>query len=363
MFGFYMCQEACKLGSAYIKLQGEYEVLKKQHAEDNGMLYPLVPSRHESHSFGDNCVGHRAAAAKEAFDAKVKESDEFVSKMKKEIENVTKRAKEKRVLESQVAGCKKTIEEQEGTISRLQSDLQKLSELRSKEKEDHDAELAAAREAVKNVEEYCAGRFAVFSESLSSELFFSLGMFVLITCRPISYCVDVLAEYSANVEAEQADMAKFAELMKKEYTPKSMEFALAQDLLTMRCTKAQKYAEETMGATLGLKKYLSPPEEVRVRLDTVVATLQEAPTQIARWKRSSARSGANYALALTKAHFADKVHNLERVGEGDPEQGPSCMTLLGRYAETASRIAKIPDLDFFVESTGVVSDSDEASDA
>jgi len=39
------------------------------------------------------------------------------------------------------------------------------------------------------------------------------------------------------------------------------------------------------------------------------------------------------------------------------------MTLLARYAETASRVAKIPDLDFFVESTGVASDSDEASDA
>ena len=158
-------------------------------------------------------------------------------------------------------------------------------------------------------------------------------------------------------------MAKFAELMKKEYTPKSMEFALAQGLLTMRCTKAKKYAEETMDATLGLKKYLSPAGEARVHLDTLVSTLQEAPPQIARWKRSSARSGANYALALTKAHFADKIHNLERVGDGDPEQGPSCVTFVGRYAETASRIAKIPDLDFFVESIGVASDSDEASNA
>ena len=46
-------------------------------------------------------------------------------------------------------------------------------------------------------------------------------------------------------------MAKFAELMKKDYTPRTMEFALAQGLLMMRCTKAKKYAEETMGATLG----------------------------------------------------------------------------------------------------------------
>src|SRR3954462_3841380 len=150
--------------------------------------------------------------------------------------------------------------------------------------------------------------------------------------------------------------------MKKDYTPQTVEFALAQGLLTMRCTKAKKYAEETMGATLGLKNYLSPGEEGRVHLDSVVPSLQAAPQQIARWKRSSARSGANYALALTKAHFPEKVHNHERVGGGDPEQGPSCTTLLSRYAETASRIALMPDLDFFMESTGVTSESDEAGE-
>src|SRR4051812_37654764 len=118
-----------------------------------------------------------------------------------------------------------------------------------------------------------------------------------------------------------------------------------------------------MGATLGLNNCVSPNEENRVHLDTVVPTLQAAPQQIARWKSSSAQSGANYALALTKAHFPEWIHNLERVGEGDPEQGPSCTTVLPRYAETASRIARIPGLDFFVESTGVASESDEASDA
>ena len=56
-------------------------------------------------------LGKLAEAAKKAFDAKVKENDEFVSKMKKEIENVSKRAREKKALESQVAGYKKTLEE------------------------------------------------------------------------------------------------------------------------------------------------------------------------------------------------------------------------------------------------------------
>src|SRR3954466_12020260 len=142
---------------------------------------------------------------------------------------------------------------------------------------------------------------------------------VLLTCFWLASCFDayivvVFSVYSTNPEAEQAHMAKFSELMKKEYTPKTMEFALSQGLLTMRSTKAKKYAEETMGATLGLKNYLSAGEEGRVHLNTVVPTLQAAPQQISRWKSSSARSGANYALALTKAHFSENIHNLERVG-------------------------------------------------
>ena len=60
-----------------------------------------------------------AEAAKKAFDAKVKENDEFVHKMKKEIEQVEKRAKEKKALGQQVAAQKKTIEEHEATISNL----------------------------------------------------------------------------------------------------------------------------------------------------------------------------------------------------------------------------------------------------
>src|ERR1041384_6336056 len=125
-----------------------------------------------------------AEAAKKAFDAKVKESDDFVKKMKKEIEQAEKCAKEKKVLEKQVASHKKTIEENEAAISKLQSDLQKLSEMRSKEKEEHEVELATTRESVKNVEEYCVGRFASFSKMLSSKMSSLYCAFdLLLSCR------------------------------------------------------------------------------------------------------------------------------------------------------------------------------------
>src|SRR4051812_8716679 len=79
-------------------------------------------------------------------------------------------------------------------------------------------------------------------------------------------------------EAEHARMAEFAEIMKRDsYTPVTTEFALARGLLTMRCAKAKKFAEEVMGATLALKSKLSSSEENRVKLDTIVPILQEAP--------------------------------------------------------------------------------------
>src|SRR3954469_14084291 len=73
-------------------------------------------------------------AAKKAFDAKVKENDDFVNKMK-EIDQAEKRAKENKSLEKQVHFYKKTIEENEASITKLQSDLAKVSELRSKDQE------------------------------------------------------------------------------------------------------------------------------------------------------------------------------------------------------------------------------------
>src|SRR3954464_5455978 len=103
--------------------------------------------------------------------------------MKKEIEQAEKRVKDKKFLEKQVASHKKTIEEHEAAISKLQSDLKKLSELRSKEKEDHEVELAATRESVKNAEEYCAGRFASFSELLSSKACFWCASTLFLVCQ------------------------------------------------------------------------------------------------------------------------------------------------------------------------------------
>ena len=77
----------------------------------------------------------------------------------------------------------------------------------------------------------------------------------------LTYCFATCAAYSTDPDADQARMTEFAELMKKDnYSPVTTEFALARGLLTMRCAKAKKFAEETMGATLALKNSLSPGE-------------------------------------------------------------------------------------------------------
>ena len=73
-------------------------------------------------------------------------------------------------------------------------------------------------------------------------------------------------------------MVEFAEIMKRgNYAPVTTKFSLARGLLTMRCDKAKKFVEETMGATLALKNSLSPGEENHVKLDIVIPILQAAP--------------------------------------------------------------------------------------
>src|SRR3954468_14587731 len=107
-----------------------------------------------------------------------------------------------------------------------------------------------------------------------------LPMEFMLTC--------LLAAYGTNLEAEKDRMAEFAKIMKRDnYTPVTTEFALARGLLTMRCAKAAKFTEETMGATLALKNSMSPRESSRVKLNLVVPFLQSAPQQFTRWKQSS----------------------------------------------------------------------------
>src|SRR4051812_24647821 len=87
-----------------------------------------------------------------------------------------------------------------------------------------------------------------------------------------------LVVYATGPEAELAWLAEFAESMKRDnYTPVTTEFSLARGLLTMRCAKAAKIVEETMGATLALKNSMSPGEDNRVKLDSVIPFLQATP--------------------------------------------------------------------------------------
>src|SRR4051812_8239916 len=105
--------------------------------------------------------------------------------MKKEIEQVERRAKEKKTLDTSLYHYKQAVKENEACISKLESDLEKLSKLHAEDEKKHQAELETTRKAVRTAEEYCAGWFAVFSEALSGEfcrpscdrdLFLSLGM-------------------------------------------------------------------------------------------------------------------------------------------------------------------------------------------
>ena len=161
-------EEHGSLKSSYQLLQEEHEKLQKQHAEDNGKYF-LLTSRLWFDALSVIDFFRLAEAAQKAFDAKVKEHDDFVQKIKKELEQTERRAKEKKSLEKQVHDLQETKKKDDAMIVKLQSDLQKLSELRVEEKKAFESELGKSQQSLQHAEIYCAGRFEFFSEKLSGK--------------------------------------------------------------------------------------------------------------------------------------------------------------------------------------------------
>ena len=94
--------------------------------------------------------------------------------MKKEIEQTERRAKEKKSLEKQVHDLQEAKKKDDVVIAKLQSDLEKLSELQTPEKKAFESELEKSQQSWLHAENYCAGRFDFFSEKLSGEFLFCL---------------------------------------------------------------------------------------------------------------------------------------------------------------------------------------------
>ena len=67
-----------------------------------------------------------------------------MQKMKKEIDQAERRANEKLFLEKQVKELQDAKKKDEAMLAKLQSDLEKIIELRSREKDAHKAEMVEA---------------------------------------------------------------------------------------------------------------------------------------------------------------------------------------------------------------------------
>ena len=87
--------------------------------------------------------------------------------MKKEIDQAERRAKAKK--------------KDDAALAKLQSDLEKVSDLRAKEKEVYECDLEKSRQMLVDAENYCTSRFDVFSEKLAGEFNFHrmTGSFII----------------------------------------------------------------------------------------------------------------------------------------------------------------------------------------
>ena len=75
-------------------------------------------------------------------------------------------------MEKQLQELLEAKKKDDGTLEKLQSDIEKVSELQSKEKELYVCELEKSRQMLVDAENYYASRFDVFSEKLYGESHF-----------------------------------------------------------------------------------------------------------------------------------------------------------------------------------------------
>lgn len=116
---------------------------------------------------------------------------------------------------------------------------------------------------------------------------------------------------------------------------------------------AENKADRVKQVMQEINTSLWPDEAFDEDLPSYIEQLEQVPYQVSRWKKSSTRSGAGFALALTKAHFPRIMDDdLAKVGDGNPP-GKECMDHLPTFLEATSKIASIIYLETFIEYIGV----------
>ena len=121
--------------------------------------------------------------------------------------------------------------------------------------------------------------------------------------------------------------------------------------LESRVAAVVDYLARLKAATSRIDTSLWPEETLQNDLESLMTRLNEIPSRVQEWKKSSARCGADVALSLVRVHCKEAKEEKLAAIEVANTKRLDFQSFMETFIEAATRIADWINLDEFVEPT------------
>ena len=131
-------------------------------------------------------------------------------------------------------------------------------------------------------------------------------------------------------------------------SPVKDEAAMNVLCLESRVAAVVDYLARLKAATSRINTSLCPEETLQNDLESLMTRLNEVPSRVQEWKKSSARCGADVALSLVRVHYKDaREEKLASLKVANTKKH-DFQSFMETFIAAATRIADGIDLDEFV---------------
>ena len=131
-------------------------------------------------------------------------------------------------------------------------------------------------------------------------------------------------------------------------SPVKDEAAMNVLRLESRVAAVVDYLARLKAATSCIDRSLWPEETLQNDLESLMTRLNEVPSRVQEWKKSSARCGADVALSLVRVHYKDAREDKLASLKVANTKKHDFQSFMETFIATATRIADGIDLDEFV---------------
>ena len=267
----------------------------------------------------------------------LKKQDLDLAEMQKTALEKTRLADEKLAsvtkLEEENTNLKAALDAANQEVSRLKSDKTTLN--------DKASELMRKKN---DLEAYLGGLAKKLFLMLEADPLYQTNILTVIS----DCCLDsvvVLAEFCQNFEEETGRLEINLDPIN---SPVKDEVAMNVLRLESRVAAVIDYLARLKVATSRIDTTLWPRETLQNDLESLMTRLNEVPSRVQEWKKSSARCGADVALSLVRVHCKDAREDKLVALRVANTKKHDFRSFMETFIAAATRIADGIDLDEFV---------------